>query len=147
MISIVIAINETGLTSADELLYPENYRYISNFLSYVVVGVRSVENQEHIPTASGLDIPVEMKNPTSGNILVMMNAITALQHAHEIIYRGWEVYSKGNLFAHAILRGYMNKYGKAFPNYHYEDLVRFCKEYASHELTNPSIITDTNHFK
>lgn len=139
------AINETGLTCADELLYPSNYRYVSDLLSYVAVGARSVENQEHRLVASGLDIPVGMKNPTSGNISVMMNAITAAQHAHEFIYRGWEVHSKGNPFAHAILRGYMNKYGKAFPNYHYEDLVRLCEEYASHKLVNPGVIIDTNH--
>ena len=139
------AINETGLTCADELLYPSNYRYVSDLLSYVAVGARSVENQEHRLVASGLDIPVGMKNPTSGNISVMMNAITAAQHAHEFIYRGWEVHSKGNPFAHAILRGYMNKYGKAFPNYHYEDLVRLCEEYASRELANHGVIIDTNH--
>lgn len=139
------AINETGLTCADEMLYPANYRYLSDLLSYVAIGARSVENQEHRLTASGLDIPVGMKNPTGGDISVMMNSITAAQHPHEFIYRGWEVHSKGNPLAHAILRGYVNKHGQSLPNYHYEDLARLCEFYQARELANPAVIIDTNH--
>ena len=139
------AINETGLTCADEMLYPANYRYLSDVLSYTAIGARSVENQEHRLTSSGLDIPVGMKNPTSGDLSVMMNSITAAQHAHEFIYRGWEVQSKGNPLAHAILRGYVNKHGQSLPNYHYEDLSRLCDFYAERDLKNPAVIVDTNH--
>ena len=139
------AINETGLTCADEMLYPANYRYLSDVLSYTAIGARSVENQEHRLTSSGLDIPVGMKNPTSGDLSVMMNSITAAQHAHEFIYRGWEVQSKGNPLTHAILRGYVNKHGQSLPNYHYEDLSRLCEFYAERDLKNPAVIVDTNH--
>ena len=139
------AIDETGFTCADEMLYPDNYRYLNDILSYVAIGARSVENQEHRLTASGLDIPVGMKNPTSGDISVMMNSITAGQHAHTFIYRGWEVESKGNPLTHAILRGYVNKHGQSLPNYHYEDLASLCETYAKTNLVNPGVIVDTNH--
>ena len=139
------AINETGLFCADEMLYPENYRYLSDLLSYVAIGARSVENQQHRLTASGIEIPVGMKNPTGGDISVMMNSITAAQHSHTFIYRGWEVTSDGNPYAHAILRGYVNKHGQSLPNYHYEDLIHLCEEYAGKNLANPAVIIDTNH--
>ena len=139
------AMSETGFTCADEMLYPENHRYLSDVLSYMAIGARSVENQQHRLTASGLDIPVGMKNPTSGDISVMMNSITAAQHSHTFIYRGWEVESQGNPLAHAILRGYVNKQGKAIPNYKYEDLIRLSELYAKSELKNPAVIIDTNH--
>jgi len=136
---------ETGLSTSDEMLYPENHRYLSDLLSYVAVGARSVEDQHHRLTASGLDIPVGMKNPTSGDISVMMNSITAAQHSHMFIYRGWEVESAGNEYAHAILRGYVNKHGQSMPNYHYEDIVNLCECYEKSGLANPSVIIDTNH--
>ncbi len=139
------ALQETGFSCADEMLYPENHRYLDDVLAYVAVGARSVENQQHRLTASGLDIPVGMKNPTSGDISVMMNSITAGQHAHTFIYRGWEVHSAGNPYTHAILRGYVNAQGQSMPNYHYEDLVRLCDTYQQTELANPSVIVDTNH--
>jgi len=136
---------ESGLTSADEMLYPENRSYLDDLLSYEAVGARSVENQQHRLTASGLDIPVGMKNPTSGDISVMMNAITAAQHKHTFIYRGWECHSDGNPIAHAILRGYVNKHGQSIPNYHYEDLVHLAEIYFGSGLANPALIVDTNH--
>ncbi len=139
------ALMETGFSCADEMLYPENHRYLSDLLAYVAVGARSVENQQHRLTASGLDLPVGMKNPTSGDISVMMNSITAAQHKHTFIYRGWEVHSQGNPYAHAILRGYVNKHGQSMPNYHYEDLVHLCEEYSKTDLLNPGVIVDTNH--
>ena len=139
------AMEETGFSCADEMLYPENHRYLSDMLSYVAVGARSVENQQHRLTASGLDIPVGMKNPTSGDISVMMNSITAAQHKHTFIYRGWEVESKGNPMAHAILRGYVNKHGQSLPNYHYEDLMSLLETYNKTNLENPGVIVDTNH--
>ncbi len=139
------AVKETGFTCADEMLYPENHRYLSDLLAYVAVGARSVENQQHRLTASGLDVPVGMKNPTSGDISVMMNSITAAQHKHTFIYRGWEVKSGGNPHAHAILRGLVNKHGQSMPNYHYEDLIRLCEIYAESGLKNPAAIIDTNH--
>ena len=138
-------LEETGLSSADEMLYPENHRYLSDLLSYVAVGARSVENQQHRLTASGLDIPVGMKNPTGGDISVMMNSITAAQHPHAFIYRGWEVESAGNPLAHAILRGYVNKHGQSLPNYHYEDLRFLADRYAESGLKNPAVLVDTNH--
>ncbi len=138
-------ISETGLSSADEMLYTENHRYLSDLLSYVAVGARSVEDQQHRLTASGLDIPVGMKNPTGGDLSVMMNSITAAQHPHAFIYRGWEVESTGNEYAHAILRGYMNKHGQSLPNYHYEDLIRVYEMYAEKGLKNPAVMVDTNH--
>ena len=139
------AIEETGFTCADEMLYPENHRYLSDLLSYVAVGARSAEDQQHRLTASGLDIPVGMKNPTGGDISVMMNSITAGQHPHTFIYRGWEVESKGNPLTHAILRGYVDKYGRSFSNYHYEDLINLCECYAKTNLVNPGVVVDANH--
>ncbi len=139
------ALEETGFGCADEMLYPDNHRYLSDLLSYVAVGARSVENQQHRLTASGLDIPVGMKNPTSGYIPIMMNSIIAAQHSHTFLYRGWEATSKGNPLAHAILRGYVNKHGQNAPNYHYEDLVHLQEEYAKTDLKNPAVIIDTNH--
>ncbi len=139
------AMQETGFTCADEMLYPENYRYLNDVLSYVAVGARSVENQQHRLTASGFDIPVGMKNPTGGDISVMMNSITAAQHSHTFIYRGWEVESQGNPLAHAILRGYVNKHGQSIPNYHYEDLINLAETYEKSGLKNPAVIIDTNH--
>ncbi|MBE7019876.1 MAG: 3-deoxy-7-phosphoheptulonate synthase [Ruminococcaceae bacterium] len=139
------AIRETGFSCADEMLYPENDRYLNDLLCYVAVGARSVENQQHRLTASGLDTPVGMKNPTSGDISVMMNSITAAQHKHTFIYRGEEVNTEGNPFAHAILRGYVNKQGQSIPNYHFEDLIHLCEVYSEHKLLNPALIVDTNH--
>lgn len=139
------AVNETGFCCADEMLYPENHRYLSDVLSYTAIGARSTENQQHRLTASGLDIPVGMKNPTGGDLSVMMNSITAAQHKHDFIYRGWEVRSQGNPLAHAILRGYVNDRGQSFANYHYEDLMHLCELYAERDLANPAVIVDTNH--
>lgn len=139
------AIKETGFSCADEMLYPENAKYIDDLLGYVAVGARSVENQQHRLTASGLDTPVGMKNPTSGDISVMMNSVTAAQHKHTFIYRGWEAHSQGNPYAHAILRGYVNKHGQSQPNYHYEDLLFLCNAYAERDLQNPGVIIDCNH--
>ena len=139
------ALKETGFSCADEMLYPDNYRYLDDVLGYVAIGARSVENQEHRLTASGLDTPVGMKNPTSGDLSVMMNSITAGQHKHTFIYRGWEVHSEGNPYTHAILRGYVNKHGVSMPNYHYEDLLTLHQMYKKSELKNPAVIIDTNH--
>ncbi len=139
------AMEETGFSCADEMLYPENHRYLSDLLSYVAVGARSVENQQHRLTASGLDIPVGMKNPTGGDLSVMMNSITAGQHKHTFIYRGWEVESEGNPLTHAILRGYVNKHGQSLPNYHYEDLMHLLELYSKTNLVNPGVVVDTNH--
>ena len=139
------ALTETGFSCADEMLYPENHRYLNDLLAYVAVGARSVENQQHRLTSSGLNIPVGMKNPTSGDISIMMNSITAAQHAHAFIYRGWEVHSSGNPLAHAILRGYVDEKGHSFPNYHYEDLAQLCEIYAAKNLQNKAVIVDTNH--
>lgn len=138
-------LDETGFSTADEMLYPENHRYISDLLSYVAVGARSVENQQHRLLASGLDVPVGMKNPTSGDISVMMNAIKAGQSSHMFIYRGWEVESAGNPYAHAILRGYVNKNGESQPNYHYEDLSHLYDNYMKMGLMNPTAIVDCSH--
>ena len=145
------AVEETGFTCADEMLYPENHRYLSDLLSYVAVGARSVENQQHRLTASGVGIPAGMKNPTGGDISVMMNSIIAAQHGHTFLYRGWEVTTTGNPYAHAILRGYVDKFGRNIPNYHYEDLQNLLEHYedvnASQQTTlaNPAVIVDTNH--
>ncbi len=139
------ALRDIGYTCADEMLYSENHRYLSDLLSYVAVGARSSEDQQHRLTASGLDIPVGMKNPTGGDISVMLNSITAGQHPHTFIYRGWEVESAGNPYTHAILRGYMNKHGQAIPNYHYEDLIHLCEVYTEEKFKNPAVIIDTNH--
>lgn len=139
------AIEETKLTCADEMLYPENYRYLSDLLSYVAVGARSVEDQHHRLVASGMECPVGMKNPTSGTLSVMFNSIQAAQASHTFIYRGWEVVSDGNPLCHAILRGAQNKHGQTLPNYHYEDLKLCCDLYLEKGLQNPAIIVDTNH--
>ena len=139
------AIRETGFSCADEMLYPENYKYIDDLLGYIAVGARSVENQQHRLTASGLEFPVGMKNPTSGDYDVMMNSITAAQHKHTFLYRGWQAHSQGNPFAHAILRGYVNQRGESMPNYHDEDLIRLCDAYAKRDLQNPAVIVDCNH--
>ena len=139
------ALAETGFSCADEMLYPENHRYLSDLLSYVAVGARSVENQSHRLTASGVDVPVGMKNPTSGDLSVMLNAIYAAQHSHTFIYRGWEVISEGNLYTHSILRGYVDKHGISHANYHYEDLMLLLNLYKESSLVNPSVIVDTNH--
>ena len=139
------AISETGFGCADEMLYPENHRYLSDLLAYVAIGARSVEDQQHRLTASGLDIPVGMKNPTSGDISVMMNSIKAAQSSHVFCYRGWEVKSAGNPYAHAILRGYVDKHGKSHPNYHYEDISNLLELYSASGLSNPACIIDTNH--
>ncbi|MBP3308381.1 MAG: 3-deoxy-7-phosphoheptulonate synthase [Clostridia bacterium] len=139
------AISECGFACADEMLYPENHRYLSDLIGYVAVGARSVEDQQHRLTASGLDVPVGMKNPTSGDISVMMNSIKAAQSSHVFCYRGWEVKSAGNPFAHAILRGYVDDEGRSHSNYHYEDLVSLARKYADSGLSNPACIVDTNH--
>lgn len=139
------AMEETGFSAADEMLYPENYSYLDDVLSYIAIGARSVENQQHRLVSSGVSIPVGMKNPTAGDISVMMNSITAAQHRHAFIYRGCEVKSDGNPYAHAILRGYVNDRGQSFPNYHYEDLYALARIYAEKGLQNPALIVDTNH--
>ena len=136
---------DTGLSTADEMLYPADYRYLSDLLSYVAVGARSVENQEHRLTSSGLDVPVGMKNPTSGDISVMLNAISAAQVGHTFLYRGWEVETKGNDLAHAILRGYVNRHSESLPNYHYEDLAFLFDAYSARNLKNMALIVDANH--
>ena len=139
------AIEQTGLFCADEMLYPENYRYLSDLLAYVAVGARSVENQQHRLTASGIDVPVGMKNPTGGDLSIMLNSITAAQHSHTFLYRGWECVSKGNPLAHAILRGYVNRHGESLPNYHFEDLIELYRTYSARNLQNMAVIIDTNH--
>ena len=139
------ALRDLGFSCADEMLYPENHRYLSDLLAYIAVGARSVENQQHRLTASGMDVPVGMKNPTEGDISVMMNAIVAAQHSHTFIYRGWEVTSEGNPYAHAILRGFTDAFGRSMPNYHYEDLVRLNETYHQMGLANPAVIVDANH--
>lgn len=136
---------ETGLSSADEMLYPENRSYLDDVLSYEAIGARSVENQQHRLTASGMDIPVGMKNPTSGDLSVMLNSVVAAQHPHHFIYRGCDVETTGNDMAHTILRGGVNKYGQTIPNYHYEDLRRLSGLYAKWDLKNPAVIVDVNH--
>ena len=139
------ALKQYGFTCADEMLYPDNYRYLSDVLGYVAVGARSVENQQHRLTASGIEVPVGMKNPTSGDLTIMMNSITAAQHSHTFIYRGWEVTSAGNPYAHAIMRGYIDYAGKNASNYHYEDLTKLYDMYMESGLHNPAAIVDTNH--
>ncbi len=139
------AIRETGLSSADEMLYPDNYYYLSDVLSYVAVGARSVENQQHRLVASGIEIPVGMKNPTSGDISVMLNSITASQHPQTFISRGWEVTTDGNPLTHAILRGSVDSKGRSHPNYHYEDLINLYNDYSERNLKNMALIVDTNH--
>ncbi len=139
------AIRESGLTSADEMLYPENRSYLDDILSYEAVGARSVENQQHRLTASSMDIPVGMKNPTSGDFSVMLNSVVAAQSSHTFIYRGMDVTTDGNELAHVILRGGVDKYGTCIPNYHYEDLVRLLEMYQERELKNPAAVVDANH--
>ncbi len=139
------ALRDYDFSCADEMLYPENYRYLSDLLSYVAVGARSVENQQHRLTASGIEVPVGMKNPTGGDLAVMMNSITAAQSSHTFLYRGWEVLTAGNPYAHAILRGYLDYAGRSVSNYHYEDLLRVSELYGKSGLANPSVIVDTNH--
>ena len=139
------ALRDYDFSCADEMLYPDNYRYLSDLLSYVAVGARSVENQEHRLVASGIGAPVGMKNPTGGDLSVMMNSVVAAQSSHTFIYRGWEVTSEGNPYAHAILRGYLDYAGRSISNYHYEDLLRVNELYQKSNLVNPSVIVDTNH--
>ena len=139
------AVEMTGLTCADEMLYPENHRYLSDLLSYVAVGARSVEDQQHRLTASGLDIPVGMKNPTGGDLSVMMNSLIAAHASHTFLYRGWEVQTAGNPLSHAILRGYVDNQGHSMPNYHYEDLMHLCELYDQKKLADPAVIVDANH--
>ncbi len=139
------AVMETGFGCADEMLYPENYRYLSDLLAYVAVGARSVEDQQHRMVASGFDIPVGMKNPTGGDNTIMMNAIRAAHGSHVFLYRGWEVKSAGNPYAHAVLRGYVDNLGKTHPNYHYENLYDLYESYKASGLENPAVIVDTNH--
>ncbi len=139
------SIEETGLSCADEMLYPENYAYLEDLLSYVAIGARSVENQKHRLTVSGLEIPVGMKNPTSGDITVMLNSIQAAQVGHTFIYRGWEVKTSGNSLAHAIMRGSVDQYGRNYPNYHYEDIMHLIKLYEKRSLSCPAVIIDLNH--
>ena len=139
------AIEESGLTAADEMLYPETWRYLDDILSYVAVGARSVENQQHRLVASGMDIPAGMKNPTSGDLSVMLNSVVAAQMKQNFIYRNWEVETTGNPLAHTILRGAVNKHGNAIPNYHYEDLQLLMEKYMERNLENPAVIVDANH--
>ncbi len=139
------ALRDYGFSCADEMLYPENHRYLSDLLSYVAVGARSVEDQQHRLVASGVGIPAGMKNPTGGDLSVMMNSIVAAQSSHTFLYRGWEVTSEGNAYAHAILRGYLDYSGRSISNYHYEDLLHVNELYAKSGLVNPSVIVDTNH--
>ena len=139
------ALQDFDFTCADEMLYPENYRYLSDLLAYVAVGARSVENQQHRLTASGIEVPVGMKNPTGGDMSVMMNSIVAAQSSHTFLYRGWEVTTDGNPYAHSILRGYLDFAGRSTSNYHYEDLLRVRELYEKSGLLNPSVIVDTNH--
>jgi 3-deoxy-7-phosphoheptulonate synthase len=136
---------ESGLTAADEMLYPGNYPYLEDILSYVTIGARSVENQEHRLTVSGLDIPVGMKNPTSGDLNVLLNSVQAAQIQHTFIYNGWEVKTDGNPLVHCILRGAIDHHGQSIPNYHYEDLMGFAQLYLKRNLTNPALIVDANH--
>lgn len=139
-------LRETGMTTADEMLYPENLRYLSDMMSYIAVGARSVENQYHRLVSSGCDVPVGMKNPTSGDLSVMLNSVYAAQHGHEFIFRGWEVKTEGNPLTHTILRGAVNKHGQCIPNYHFEDLELLLRLYTERgNLKNPACIVDTNH--
>ena len=139
------AVKETGFACADEMLYPENYKYLDDLIGYTAVGARSVENQQHRLTASGVEVAVGMKNPTSGDLSVMINSIKAAQHPHTFIYRGWEGHSTGNEYAHAVLRGFNTKGGQTFPNYHYEDVIYLHDLYEKAGLKNPAVIIDTNH--
>lgn len=138
-------IQETGFTTADEMLYPENLSYLSDVISYIAVGARSVENQQHRLVASGIDVPVGMKNPTSGDLTVMLNSVYAAQHPHDFLYRSYEVQTTGNPLTHTILRGAVNKHGQCIPNYHYEDLTLLFELYSQRNLLNPACIIDCNH--
>lgn len=138
-------IQETGMTTADEMLYPENVRYLSDMMSYIAIGARSVENQQHRLTSSACDVPVGMKNPTSGDLTVMLNSVVAAQQSHDFIFQGWEVKTDGNPLAHTILRGAVNKHGQCIPNYHYEDLILLHDLYEKRNLQNPACIVDANH--
>ena len=138
-------VKETGMFTADEMLYPDNLGYLDDVLSYIAVGTRSVENQQHRLTSSGADVPVGMKNPTSGDMSVMLNAIYAAQQSHEFIYRNYEIKTDGNPLAHAILRGAVNKHGQCLPNYHYEDLKLLHDLYLERDIVNPAVIVDANH--
>ena len=138
-------LKDYGMSTADEMLYPENYSYLSDLLSYVAVGARSVENQQHRLVSSGVDVPVGMKNPTSGALSVMLNAVYAAQHGHDFIYRTWEVQTPGNPLTHTILRGAVGKHGQCLPNYHYEDLELLYKLYQEQDIINPACIVDANH--
>ena len=139
------AIEQTGLTAADEMLYPENYRYLSDLLSYVAIGARSVEDQQHRLVVSGMDVPAGMKNPTSGDFSVMLNSVYAAQHPHHFVYRGYEVETTGNPLTHVVLRGAVSKHGNTTQNYHYEDLIRLCEMYQEMDLVNPAAVVDVNH--
>lgn len=139
------AIEETGLTAADEMLYPDNWGYVEDILSYVAIGARSVEDQQHRLVVSGFNVPAGMKNPTSGDLSIMLNSVFAAQHPHSFIYRGWEVNTPGNPLAHTVLRGSVNKYGRSFPNYHYEDLNSLLELYQGMDLLHPACIIDSNH--
>ena len=139
------AIEESGLTAADEMLYPENWGYVADILSYVAIGARSVEDQEHRMTASGFDVTAGMKNPTSGTLSVMLNSVYAAQQPHTFVYRGYEVNTNGNPLSHCVLRGSSNKHGQSLPNYHYEDLNLLLKLYEQREIINPAAIIDANH--
>ena len=141
----VRALEESGLSAADEMLYPANLPYVDDFLSYIAIGARSVENQQHRLTSSGIDIPVGMKNPTSGDLSVMLNSVKAAQASHTYVYRNYECLTSGNPLAHSILRGYTNKHGNAVPNYHYEDLALLLEKYEQTSLIHPAAIVDTNH--
>lgn len=139
------AVRESGFACADEMLYPENHKYLDDLLGYVTIGARSVEDQQHRLTASGVEAPVGMKNPTSGDLSIMMNSIHAAQNAHSFIYRGWAAHSMGNPYAHAILRGFADRHGSTIANYHYEDVLRLCDLYDEYGLKHPAVIIDTNH--
>ena len=139
------AIEESEMTAADEMLYPDNWGYVEDILSYVAIGARSVEDQQHRMTVSGFDVPAGMKNPTSGDFAIMLNSVYAAQHPHSFIYRGWEVKTGGNELAHTVLRGSVNKYGRSLPNYHYEDLNNLMELYNERDLMNPACIIDSNH--
>ncbi len=139
------AIEESGLTCADEMLYPENWGYVEDLLSYVAIGARSVEDQQHRLTVSGFDVASGMKNPTSGDFAVMLNSVYAAQHPHHFVYRGYEVETTGNPLTHVVLRGAVSKHGNSTQNYHYEDLIRLCEMYEKMELLNPAAIVDVNH--
>ena len=139
------AMEESGLTAADEMLYPDNWGYVEDILSYVAIGARSVEDQQHRLTVSGFDVASGMKNPTSGTLSIMLNSVYAAQHSHSFTYRGYEVKTSGNPLAHTVLRGAVNKHGQSIPNYHYEDLIRLLDLYGEHDLINPACVIDANH--